>query len=122
MLHTPPSRERTAVSGADFSVDVHPDRSRVVVVASGELDLATVGHVERELADLRNAGFSDIVLDLRAVSFMDSTGLRLLLGQARTAQDDGYRFRLVDGPPNVRRVFEITGTADTFEFVERSSL
>ena len=122
MLGTPASRERTAVSGTDFSVAVHPHRGRVVVAPSGELDIATVGQVERELDDLRGAGFSDIVVDLRAVGFMDSTGLRLLLQEARKAGEDGYRFRLIDGPPNVRRVFEITATVGAFEFTELRGL
>ena len=117
MLDSPSAQDRSLV-GSPFSVAVHPDRSRVVVVPSGEVDLATVGTIERELADLRLAGFDDIVVDLRQVTFLDSSGLRLLLTHARAAQDDGYRFALVEGPPAVHRLFELTGTTTAFDFTD----
>ncbi len=64
-------------------------------------------------------GFDDIVIDLRTVTFIDSSGLRLLLAQARACRESGSRFRLVNGPAQVRRLFEISGTRNIFEFIER---
>jgi anti-sigma B factor antagonist len=104
----------------DFTVAIHPHRGQVVVAPSGEMDLTTVGGVEREVADLRAAGFDDIVVDLRAVTFLDSSGLHLLLTETRKAKHDGYRFRLLGAPPAARRLFEITGTRGVFEFIEGS--
>ncbi len=103
-----------------FSVAVHPNRDHVVVAPAGDLDLATAGQVEHQLAELRDAGFTDIVLDLRALTFMDSSGLNLLLCAHRSAQADGHRFRLIEGFESARRLFELTGTADVFDFVGRS--
>jgi anti-sigma B factor antagonist len=110
---------QSAPSNDKFSVAVHPDRDQVVVAPSGELDLVTVVDVERELSDLRAGGFTDIVFDLRRVTFMDSSGLSLLLKHHRAAQAAGHRFQLVEGTTAARRLLEITGTTDIFDYVAR---
>lgn len=75
-----------------FRVDVAPDREEVRVSPVGELDLATVPLVDTELAELWSLGFARLVLDLRNVCFLDSTGLRLavvaggVLGRRGTLQ------------------------------------
>ncbi len=102
-----------------FSVAVHPNRNEVVVAPAGDLDMATAGQVEHQLTELRDVGFTDIMLDLRALTFMDSSGLNLLLSVHRRAQADGHRFRLIQGSVATRRLFELTGTADVFDFVAR---
>ncbi len=103
-----------------FSVAVHPNRNEVVVAPAGDLDMATAGQVEHQLTELRDVGFTDIMLDLRALTFMDSSGLNLLLSVHRRAEADGHRFRLIEGSAAARRVFELTGTSDVFDFERRS--
>jgi anti-anti-sigma regulatory factor len=65
---------------------------------------------------LRAAGFDRLVVDLRRVSFIDSTTLRALLGFRSEAERDGQTLTLVPGPPNVQRLFDITGTRELFEW------
>ncbi len=113
------SPQQHTAPDAAFTVAVHPDRHRVIVAPAGGLDMATVSQLERELADLRAAGFTHIVVDLRALSFIDSSGLNLLLSEHRTAQAAGHRFHLSNGSEAARRLFELTGTADVFDFVGR---
>ena len=108
------------ISPLAFSVAVHRDRDQVVVGPTGELDMVTAPQVELRLADLRDAGFADVVLDLRALTFMDSSGLELLLSERRTARAKGHRFRLMGGSAASRRVLELTGTAGMFDVVGRS--
>ena len=62
-----------------FRVDVEPARESVRVAPVGELDIATVDKLQAEVARLLETGFAKIVLDLRGVRFLDSTGLRLVL-------------------------------------------
>ena len=62
-----------------FRVAVLPNRDEVRVCPIGELDLATVPLVDSELAELWSRGFARLVLDLRDVCFLDSTGIRMLL-------------------------------------------
>jgi anti-sigma B factor antagonist len=93
--------------------NVEPDRERVVLRAVGEVDLATVGQLDAPLTELRASGFTKIAIDLRAVTFMDSTGLRLLVQWRRRAQTDGFDLDIdVDPDGPVARVMELTGLQD----------
>lgn len=102
---------------APFSCEVDPDHERVVVRPCGELDLSTVDDVDGTLRDLRAAGFDRLVVDLAGLTFVDSSGLSLLLRWARFAAQDGVTLELRPGSPEVMRVFEIAGTADALPFV-----
>jgi len=103
-----------------FHVEVRPEHEheRVRVVPHGELDLATVPQLEAEIARLRASGCATILLDLRRLAFMDSTGLRLLLRLHDQARSDGFRLAIADREGPVRRVLEITRTAGWFQYVE----
>jgi anti-sigma B factor antagonist len=92
---------------APFRVDVHPEREVVRVAAVGELDLATVAQVQTQIRELRDAGFERIVLDLRELTFMDSSGVALILEEDRCALRDGHGFSLIAGPPAVQRPLEV---------------
>ena len=48
-------------------------------------------------------------LDLRAVGFMDTSGLRLVISQQQRAEADGYHFAVVPGEGKVQRLFEMAG-------------
>jgi len=96
-------------SSSTFRVTTRPERDRVVVAAHGEIDLATVSVLDTEVQDLRARGFREIVLDLRAVTFMDSTGVRLLLQLDAESRSDGFSFEILDADGPVRRVLTLTG-------------
>ncbi|HKG38087.1 MAG TPA: STAS domain-containing protein [Conexibacter sp.] len=87
---------------------VEPQREYVRVTPYGELDLVTVEELGTEIDQLRSDGIAAIVLDLRQLSFMDSTGLRLLLSLDAAARSDGFDFSIVDGEGPVRRLLELT--------------
>jgi anti-sigma B factor antagonist len=97
-----------------FEVEVRPARGRVVVIARGELDLATADRVADAIEELLEAGFHEIVLDLRRVSFMDSSGLRVVIGQSRRPNVD---LHLVDGSGPVARLFDLTGMRGELSFL-----
>jgi anti-sigma B factor antagonist len=101
-----------------FRCEVEPRRDVVYVRPFGELDLLTVPVLERELKELAGAGFARLVLDLRGLRFLDSTGLRLILEWDAKARSDGLSFAVIRGPAAVHRLFELTGTTQTFSFVE----
>lgn len=96
-----------------FSIEVRPDRRRVFVVPRGELDIATVDQLAAELDELVSRGFETIVLDLRATSFLDSSGVHLLIRQ--TARSDA-QVTLIDGVPAIRRVIDLTGARQLLRF------
>ena len=90
------------------------DDGGVVLTVQGEVDVATVDILEARLSDVcaRNDA---VTVDLRRVTFMDCVGLRMLLGR-HDAQ--GCRVDFIQGPPAVRRLFELTGTLERLPFVE----
>jgi anti-sigma B factor antagonist len=98
---------------APLSVEIRPERPRAVVVPHGDLDLSSVDALGAELDDLVGRGFEEIVLDLRALSFMDSTGLHLVLAQS--ARRDA-RVTLIDGTGPVSRLFDIAGVRSALPF------
>jgi anti-sigma B factor antagonist len=99
-------------SASTFFVTVRPESDRVVVLAQGELDVATVPLLEHEVRALRAAGSASIVLDLRELTFMDSTGVRLLLQLDAEARSGELSFAILDCEGPVRRVLALTGVAD----------
>jgi anti-sigma B factor antagonist len=96
-----------------FTLDARPDRQRVILAAHGELDLATVEQLRSECDELVSRGFDTMVLDLRGLVFLDSTGLRFILEQS--ARPDAT-ITVIDGRPLVSRLFDITGTRAMLTF------
>lgn len=96
-----------------FRVEVRPDSGRVFVEPHGELDLDTVDELRTAVDDLALHGFEAIVIDLRATTFLDSTGLHLLIAQAGRTD---VRVTLIDGPELVSRLFDLTGVRDALPF------
>jgi anti-sigma B factor antagonist len=92
-----------------FSCEVRRNGSSAWVRPAGDLDLDTVHRVEAALAELRDEGCGNLVLDLRGLTFMDSTGLRLVIRWHTAARDEGFQFAVVPGPEVVQRVFRLTG-------------
>jgi anti-anti-sigma factor len=92
-----------------FSCDVGRNGSSAWVRPAGDLDLDTVHHVESALSEQREAGCGNLVLDLRELTFMDSTGLRLVIRWNTAAREEGFQFAIVPGSEVVQRVFRLTG-------------
>jgi anti-sigma B factor antagonist len=90
----------------EFRVDVHPQREVVRIVPVGELDGATGPLLEAQLRQLHDSGFGHILLDLRELTFMDSTGIRLILAEDGFARSNGRDFSLIDGRPAIRHVMD----------------
>ena len=84
---------------------------------TGEIDLSTVDDVEVQLRSAIQDGNGLLAIDLRQVSFLDSSGLRLLLRIHKELGDARRRLIVVQGPRRVARVFELTGAEEQLEVV-----
>jgi anti-anti-sigma factor len=100
----------------EFEVTVSTEDGVRVVAVSGELDLDTMGQLNAALAS-DDAALATTVLDLRGLTFIDSSGVSGVLSAARRARDAGGRLVCVPGPPSIRRVFELTGVDTAVEWV-----
>ena len=92
-----------------FEVDVNPEPDGVRVSPHGEIDIATADRLQKRVAEKLAAGALQVTLDLTGVTFMDSTGIRLLVHLTRASHGDGWEFSVVHVPPSVRRVLELSG-------------
>ena len=88
----------------------------VAVAPVGELDLASADRLAEEVRQLMAAGATQIVLDLRQVDVIDSTGLRMLLSLRNDAKRNEQALTLVPPISAARRIFEITGTRGLFDW------
>lgn len=101
-----------------LDLETRPGEGLVQVVLRGELDLSTVEKVEEELRRVEGDEVRVLVLDLSALSFLDSTGLRLMVTAHQRAQKESRRLVIVKGPETVHRVFTITKLDEKLEMVD----
>ncbi|HWF71760.1 MAG TPA: STAS domain-containing protein [Solirubrobacteraceae bacterium] len=92
-----------------FSIQIDEAGDTVTIEFGGELDIATTAGADSELRRVEQGGARVIVLDLRGLTFMDSTGLRLLVSADARARGGEHRLAIVRGPAAVQRVLELTG-------------
>jgi anti-anti-sigma factor len=107
----------TVEPGAGLSIAAAETVDGVRLELSGELDLASAPQLERALARAKHGRPATLVLDLRDLSFLDSCGLRELLGAQRACEEAGCALTLIAGAP-ARRLFELTGVAARLPLAE----
>jgi anti-anti-sigma factor len=113
----------------DATTESRPDG--LVLAFRGELDISSVqraevglqrAEVELQRAEEETGGGVPLVLDLRELKFMDSTGLRFILGAQTRSSRAGRRFMVVRGPEPVERVFRVTRVDSILEMVDDPAL
>ncbi len=87
-----------------------------IVTILGDVDSDTSTHLETYLAGLEAT--SDLVLDLRGVEFMDSSGLRTVIAMHQRHVDAGSTLRIHGMSAPVRRLFDITGVVELIEIID----
>jgi anti-sigma B factor antagonist len=85
---------------------------------AGELDMAGVDRFERLLTEEATPETTTFVLDMRELTFIDSSGLRALIMADQRVRDEGGRFIVVRGTDRVNEVLEMTGVAQRIELVD----
>ena len=105
------------MDSTDFNVAVRREGAALVVAPEGELDMATVGSL-RERLEVDLGGARYLVLDLRGLGFLDTSGLQLVFEQQRRAEREGFSFVLVRGKRHVQRLFDIAGMNDRLTIVD----
>jgi anti-sigma B factor antagonist len=94
---------------SECEVDIERGGGHAVVRVSGEFDLAATHAVEDALLSVEDGVNPVIVLDLRGVTFLDSTGLRTITSADHRARDAGHELRIIRGPEQVQKLLYVTG-------------
>lgn len=100
-----------------FRASVAAVDGRVRVQLAGELDLATVADAEQAIARARSETPGPLRLDLSQLTFLDSSGLRLMIEVDAACRADGCDLEILPGPRGVHRVFELAGVTEMLPFV-----
>ena len=105
-------------SSASLAMRSQRDGDVHTIALDGEIDIATAEHVEHELLRAEASDAAAIVLDLTRLTFIDSTGIRMLvMAEART-RADGRRLTLRRPPDSVMRVLHIAGVVQRLPFAD----
>ena len=102
----------------DVSVTSRANGDRTVVDVTGEIDVYTAPALREELASLIDNENTDLIVDLTSVSFMDSTGLGVLVGALKKVRTLGGDLRLVIDQEKILKVFRITALTQVFTIHE----
>jgi anti-anti-sigma factor len=99
-----------------LSITSEPDGDAHRVAAVGELDIASVETLDKAVRDIEDNG-QMIILDLSGLSFIDSTGLRLVIDLNERYGGEVDRLRVVAGSPAVERLLDIAGLRDRLPLI-----
>lgn len=105
-------------AGSPLRVWVEAGRDRVTIRAAGEIDVATAGPLRRAVNDSINAGTDRTVIDLREVTFMDSSGISVLVWAAKRRRTAGETPPVVLTNTRVLNLLKMTGVDRFFDAVE----
>lgn len=96
-----------------WSICMQRHHQTTVVTMGGEIDLTVTGHIDRQLAAaVRDGGATGTIVDLSAVTFIDSTGITALLKGRRLADAAGKQYRVRGARSTVRRVLKLCDVWD----------
>jgi anti-sigma B factor antagonist len=98
----------------EFRIEERVDEGVPVITVVGEIDVATAPHLRESLHRVIAQGQSTVVLDMLAVTFLDSTALGVLVGGLKRCRELGGELHVVVADARIRKIFEITGLNKVF--------
>jgi anti-sigma B factor antagonist len=98
-----------------LSTEIREASGSGFLILSGELDDASVDAANRALGDVLGRGLGQVMIDLRDLEFMDSTGVKFLIDARDTAQGLGVKLTIAYERGLVERVLTVSGVATLFE-------
>jgi anti-sigma B factor antagonist len=100
-----------------FTVQLQPRADATLIVVSGELDIASAPELEQALDQIRPESTTLVIVDLRELEFMDSTGLSIIVRAHQRLSEHNCELTLIKGPLQVQRLLDLTGVADRLRLV-----
>ena len=100
-----------------FTVQLQPRSDVALIAVSGELDIASAPELAQTLEQIRPEQTKLVIVDLRELEFMDSTGLSIIVRAHQRLAEEGCELTLIKGKPQVQRLLDLTGVADRLRLV-----
>jgi len=101
-----------------FRVEVRNEGTATIIAVSGELDLASSPALQEELDRVAGSDSELLIIDLRELDFMDSTGLSVLVRAHQRAEEQDRQLAMVKGPQQVQRLLSLTGVGERLTLVD----
>jgi len=98
----------------DLTLATREEDGRAIVAVGGEIDVYTAPKLRDQITDLVSNGSYNIVIDLEAVEFLDSTGLGVLVGGLKKVRAHDGSLELICSQERLLKIFRITGLAKVF--------
>ena len=108
----------SAADSLALQLAVRQDGSRTIVAPAGDIDVHTAPSLRDCLTSVLEAGARELVVDLHDTTFIDSTGLGVLVGALKRARQAGGDLVLCAPRRSIAKVFEVTGMDKTFEVLD----
>lgn len=100
-----------------MEVKIEKDGTTEVVKIIGRLDTVNSGQFESDIAPIKQSDMKDVILDCTEFDYISSSGLRQFLVLQKTAQSKGGKLRIKNMKEDIKKVFDITGFTQLFEFI-----
>jgi anti-anti-sigma factor len=107
------------IEASPFDIHTELMPELVSVSVSGELDLGSMPRLQAAVQDALGRGLGHLEIDLRELSFIDSSGLRALILLDAKAREESWQLTLVRPRGAALAVLEMTGTEENLPFVEK---
>jgi anti-sigma B factor antagonist len=101
-----------------FCITVRRGQDRLILELQGELDMACAPQLDEALAGADLDGSDAVVLDLRGVCFLDSTGLKAIFRARKAVRESGRRFAVTEGSAQVQRLLSLTRLVDHLQMID----
>jgi anti-anti-sigma factor len=116
--HPPSARAEQILELGELTMRSRRAGETHTLALAGEVDIATTAQVEQELLRVEGSDAASIVLDLSQLSFIDSTGIRMLVMADARSRADSARLSVVRPPETVLRVLRLAGIEERLPFVD----
>lgn len=93
----------------ELAIDITPNPERYVIAIGGEIDISNADRLRDAINMALEQPTELVSLDFAGVSYIDSTGIGVLVGAAHHAEEHGKRFEVVNAQSNVQRVAQLLG-------------
>ena len=98
----------------DLTLATREEDGRAIVAVGGEIDVYTAPKLRDQITELVSGGSYNLVIDLEAVEFLDSTGLGVLVGGLKKVRAHDGSLELICSQERLLKIFRITGLAKVF--------
>ena len=98
-------------------VEIRHAADRVILTLTGELDMASAPMLQSAVEGADLDARELVVLDLKGLEFIDSTGLRVILAVRKLCADRGQEFAVTQGSQQVERLLSVTGVAEHLKII-----